>query len=98
MRVALGLKARTGSAALVILGGEPAAPAFVESSRVQLLPAGDFAPYHAAESLEPAAARASVARAVAVAHRLAEEGLRAAVARCAAAGHKVCGCGVLVGP
>lgn len=98
MRVALGLKARTGSAALVIVGEEAGEERVVESSRIQLLPDGDFAPYHAAEELEPAAARESVRRAIAAAHRLAEKGLRDAVRRCEKAGHAVSGCGVLVGP
>ena len=98
MRVALGLKARTGSAVLVIVGRDAGEARVIESSRIALLPAGDFAPYHAAEDLEPAAARESVRRAVAAAHRLAESGLREAMRRCEKAGHRVCGCGVLVGP
>jgi len=98
MKVALGLKARTGSAALVIVGGSFEAPEVIESSRVQLLPAGRFAPYHAAEELEAKAANASVQRDVADSHRMAEEGLREVKDRCERAGHEVAGCGVLVGP
>jgi hypothetical protein len=98
MDVALGLKARTGRAVLVALGGTQRAPSFVQRSELRLLPEGDFAPYHAAEGLEPAAARESVRRSVAAAHDLAASGLRDAAGRLAAAGHRVRGCGVLVGP
>jgi hypothetical protein len=97
MRVALGLKARTGRAALVALGGEADEPRLIERSQIRLLPEGEWAPYHAAEGLAPAKARASVKRAIAAAHRLAADGLRDAVRRCAEAGHEVCGCAVLVG-
>ena len=99
MKVALGLKARTGRAILVAVGGTAREPHFVERLEMPLLPAGSFAPYHAAEELEPAAKRAaSVKRDVAAAHRLAEEGIRKAMERVKAAGHDVCACGVLVGP
>ena len=97
MRVALGLKARTGRAILVALGGELRELHVIERSQLQLLPAGAFAPYHAAEGLAPAAAHESVRQSVATAHRLAAEGVRAAATRLAAAGHQVVGCGILVG-
>jgi len=54
-------------------------------------------PHHAAEGLEPEAAREVVARGIASAHRLAAEAMRSARARCSAASHDVCGCAVLVG-
>lgn len=97
MRVALGLKARTGRAALVAVGDGAQEPALFERSQLQLLPDGDWAPYHAAEGLEPAEARASVKRSITAAHRLAEDGIREAARRVAAAGHDLCGCAVLVG-
>lgn len=98
MRVAIGLKARTGRAILVAIGGEVESPRFVERAVLPLLPEGAFAPYHAAENLEPAAARRSVERDVAVAHRLAAVGIRNAMERLAKGGDVVVGCGVLVGP
>jgi hypothetical protein len=98
MRVAIGLKARTGRAILVAIAGDPDEPRFVERAVLPLLPEGAFAPYHAAEHLEPAAARRSVERDVAVAHRLAAVGIRDAVKRLTNAGDVVAGCGVLVGP
>jgi hypothetical protein len=97
VRVAIGLRARTGSATLVAVGGELASPQVIESSSIPLLPEGAFAPYHAAEELEPKAADASVKRDIADAHRMAQEGIRGAVRRLTDAGHKVAGCGVLVG-
>jgi hypothetical protein len=98
MHVAFGLKARTGRAALVAVGGDVHEPQFIERSQLPLLPEGAWAPYHAAEGLEPAAARESVRRDIASAHDLAASGIRDAARRVAQAGHEVCGCTVLVGP
>src|SRR5262245_61093073 len=96
MRVALGLKARTGRALLVAVGGVDEL-AILERTQLPLLPEGDWAPYHAAEGLPAAEARERVRRSVASAHRLAAAGIRAAAERLAGAGHVVCACGVLVG-
>jgi hypothetical protein len=94
--VALGLKARTGRAILVAIGGaEPAR--VLQRTELKLLPAGDFAPYHAAEGHTSAEAQKHVDRSVAAAHRLAEEGIRKAIETLSGCGHNVCGCGVLVG-
>ena len=96
MRVALGLKARTGRAILVAIGA-PDPARVLQRTELKLLPSGDFAPYHAAEGLPSAAAHKRVDRSIAAAHRLAEEGIRNAIETLAGAGHEVCGCGVLVG-
>lgn len=98
MDVALGLKARTGRAVLVAVGGSPRDPLFVERCVLPLLPEGAFAPYHAAEGLEPVAAHESVRLSISAANRLAAAGMREAANRLAAAGHTVRGRGVLVGP
>jgi hypothetical protein len=98
MRVALGLKARTGRALLVALGGDVPEARLIERSQMQLLPNGAWAPYHAAEGLEPAAARKSVQASVAAANRLAIIGLREAAKRLFEAGHELRHCAVLVGP
>jgi hypothetical protein len=95
MRVALGLKARTGRAILVAIGVSRELQVLARSQFL-LLPAGAFAPYHAAEGLPAAAARQSVERSIAAAHRLAEEGIRRAVEAMTEAGHEVCGSGLLV--
>lgn len=96
MRVSLGLKARTGRAALVAVGGSDELQV-VERSQLRLLPEGDFAPYHAAQGLAPSAARKSVSRSIASAHHLAADGIRNAAERLTKAGHEVCGCGILMG-
>ena len=97
MRVAFGLKARTGRAVLVAVAGDEQVPQLLERSQIQLLPDGAWAPYHAAEGLDPAAARASIRRSIAAAHRLAANGIREAARRFTAAGHELCGCAVLIG-
>ena len=96
-RVAIGLKARTGRAALVAVAGDALEPVFVLRSQLELLPKGEWAPYHAAKELDPADAHASVQRSIALAHELAASGLRAAVARCVGKARELCGCAVLVG-
>jgi hypothetical protein len=97
MRLAIGLKPRTGRATMVIVGGEPRAPVFIESREVALLPPGAFAPYHVAAELPQSERQASVDRDVAAARSMAEAAIRDALRRCKAAGHEVVGCGVLVG-
>jgi hypothetical protein len=96
-RVALGFKARTGKAILVMLAAGERGPEVFERAEVALLPQGEFAPYHAAEELEPEAARKHVARSIATAQGLATNAIRSAAQRCADAQHQVCGCGLLVG-
>jgi hypothetical protein len=96
-RVAFGLKARTGRAALVAVAGDALDPVFVERSQLELLPKGEWAPYHAAKELDPADADASVQRSIVLARGLAASGLRAAAQRCAGEGRELCGCAVLIG-
>jgi hypothetical protein len=97
MRVALGLKARTGRAVLVAIGGDFREPQLIERSQMPLLPEGAFAPYHAAEGLEPEKARESVKQSIAAAHRLAENGIRDAMNRIAKKEDEPCGCAMLIG-
>ena len=97
MRAAIGFKARIGRASMVIVGGEPLVPVFIESREIALLPAGDFAPYHVAAELPPAQKHKHVDEAIAVAHRMAEQAIRDAMSRCKSAGHEVVACGSLVG-
>jgi hypothetical protein len=94
---AIGFKPRTGCAVVVALGGDAAAPTVLWRAEVPLLPAGEFAPYHAAEGLAPAAAQRHIEASIARAQRLATQALDAAAQRCSAAGHRVLGCAVLVG-
>lgn len=97
MRVAFGLKARTGRAVLIAVAGEPNEPQLVERSEMKLLPVGAFAPYHAAKELQAEEARESVERSIASAHHLAASGIGEAAKRLRESGHDVCGCAVFVG-
>jgi hypothetical protein len=97
MRVAIGLKARTGRAIVVAVGGRLPECVLVERSGMPLLPTGAFAPYHAAAELESAAADESVRRSIAAAHALAAKGIGAVVERLFRDGHDVAACGVLEG-
>jgi hypothetical protein len=98
MRAALGLKARTGRAALVAVGGDEGAPELLERSQIPLLPEGAFAPYHAAAEMEPPDGRRHVKRSITTANRLAGHGIAKTARRLVEAGHDVRACGVLVGP
>ena len=100
MRVALGWKAHSGWAALVVVGGDSREPQLVERSRIELVPEGEpfaKAPYHAGESVGGAEAREIAERGVASVRRTTPRAMREAVRRCEKAGHQVCACGVLIG-
>jgi hypothetical protein len=96
-RAAFAFKPRTGRAVLVMLAGTFREPRVIERSEIPLLPAGEFAPYHAAERLEPRAAHKYVKGSIARAQRLATSAVQDAARRCVEAGHELCGCAVLVG-
>ena len=97
-RVCLGLRAHSGWAVLVGLGGTPASPVVVERQRLALCD-GSFPrqPYHAAENLPPARAQALVSRSLDTANRLAREALSRAVNGLTASGREIAGAGLLLG-
>jgi hypothetical protein len=99
MKVALGLKAHSGWAALVVLGSRRGKLEVVERRRVELVAKDEAAwakqPYHAAQHLEPAAARDLVQRGIATTRRSAIQELRAVEQRVLDVGHEIAGCGVL---
>jgi hypothetical protein len=101
VRIALGLRAHSGWAALVALGRETGGLAVVERRRLELVDAADAAwakqPYHAAEGLDPEDARDVVERAVASARRHAEREVGDAARRAREAGHQLAACAVLTG-
>jgi hypothetical protein len=98
MRVAFGLKAHSGWAALVGIGEHDGDVAMTERCRIDLVDEGwQKQPYHAAERLKPEAARETVARGIDAARTGAIRELRAAMARADAQHHDVRACGVLVG-
>ena len=98
MKVALGLKAHSGWAALVSVGRQHGAPVVSTRRRVELVDeAWAKQPYHAAEQLEPEPARQLVARGIAMTQRLAVAEMRAAVAYEEQKQNAVKACAVLVG-
>ena len=81
MKVALGLKAHSGWAALVAIGKSGGELQVVDRRRIELVDhVWAKAPYHAAEEIAPEKARALVKRAIEEAYRVAEKALRAAKA------------------
>jgi hypothetical protein len=98
MRVAFGLKAHSGWAALVGVGERDGDIEMTDRRRIDLVEEGwQKQPYHTAEHLQPVAARDAVARGIDAARRGAVRELRAAIARADEQHHDVGACGVLVG-
>jgi len=101
MRVAFGVKAHSGWAALVVLGTRGGELQVVDRRRVELVEKGEVSwakqPYHAAEGLNADDGRDLVTRGVAAAGRIAAREMRAAVERAREAGHEVAACAVLMG-
>jgi hypothetical protein len=100
MKVAFGMKAHSGWAALVVLGTRSGELQVVERGRMPLVEEEDASwakqPYHAAEGLNASDARDLVRRGVAAADRIAIREMRTAVKRVREAGHDLGACAVLV--
>lgn len=97
MKVAFGLKAHSGWAALVVVGRQEGKPVAVDRLRIDLVEeAWARQPYHAAEHLKSDAARKRVLLGIEQVHRSAVRALRAAVDREALRGNEVAACAVLV--
>jgi hypothetical protein len=97
MKVAFGLKAHSGWAALVVVGGRDDELVVVDRRRLELVEsAWAKQPYHAAEALKPDAARDVVRRGVEAAHRIALREMREAVRLEQERGNEVAACAVLV--
>jgi hypothetical protein len=101
MKVAFGIKAHSGWAALVVLGTSKGEPQVVDRSRMELVEKDEASwakqPYHAAEHLNAGEARDLVRRGLVASRRNAVREMRAAVERARQAGHEVAVCAVLVG-
>ncbi len=97
MKVAFGMKAHSGWAALVVVGERDGDLVVVDRRRVELVE-DEWArqPYHAAEDLKLDAARDVVERGVEAARRIAVREMRAAVKRERERGNEVTACAVLV--
>ena len=98
MKVALGFKAHSGWAALVVLGRENGEFVVVDRGRMELVEE-EWArqPYHAAEELKADAARELVKRGIDAAYRIATREMRAAVSQQRQRKNDVAACAVLVG-
>jgi hypothetical protein len=98
MKVAFGLKAHSGWAALVVVGRQADDLVVVDRRRIELVEeAWAKQPYHAAEKLAPAVARRLVDRGIEAARRIAVREMRAAVSREQERKNDVIGCAVLLG-
>jgi hypothetical protein len=101
MKVAFGMKAHSGWAALVVIGTSSRELQVVGRSRLELVEkeAASWAkqPYHAAESLSAKSARDLVKRGIAAARRIAVREMRASVKLAREAGHEVAACAILGG-
>jgi hypothetical protein len=101
MKVAFGIKAHSGWAALVAIGAHPDVNdgrfIIADRRRIELVDeAWAKQPYHAAEKLEAGVARETVERGVAAAKRVAVRELRAALSRERERGNDAVACAVLV--
>ena len=97
MRVAFGMKAHSGWAALVVVGKRRGGLVPVDRRRIELVEeAWAKQPYHAAEDLKPDAARDLVERGVEAARRIAVREMRAAVKREQERENEVTACAVLI--
>src|SRR5262245_25714972 len=101
VRIALGLKAHSGWAALVAVGVAEGGIRVVDRRRIELVDQADALwskqPYHAAEGLDPSEAHKVVKRGIEAARQTALREVGAAVERARKDGHTVAACAVLVG-
>ncbi len=98
VRVAIGFKAHSGWAALVVVGERDGRHVVLDRRRIELVEeAWAKQPYHAAEHLVPGPARSLVIRGIEAARRIALEQVRAAIQRERERGNEVVACAVLVG-
>lgn len=97
MKVAFGIKAHSGWAALVVVGKLDGDFVVVDRRRIELVE-DEWAkqPYHAAEDLKPDAARDVVKRGIEAAHRIAVREMRRAVKREGERENQVTACAILV--
>jgi len=97
MKVAFGLKAHSGWAALVVVGKADGTYTIVDRRRIELVEnESQKQPYHAAENLKPELARQVVKNGIGVAQRTARQEMRAAIKRERDQKNDVVACAVLV--
>ena len=97
MRAALGFRAHSGWAALVVVAGPPRSPTVIDRRRIELIAPGiPKQPYHAAEKLGLKEAEKLVGQCAQVAGRLARQAVGAVVNNLRDKGQDVVGCGILL--
>ena len=100
MNVALGLKAHSGWAVLVVIGNGGDEFRVIDRRRIELVEERDSPwakqPYHAAEALASDDALDVVRRGTEAAYRIAEREMKATVKRLREQQHKIAACAVLV--
>lgn len=100
MKVAFGIRAHSGWAALVVLGTRSGELQVVDRCRMELVEKDEASwakqPYHAAERLNADDARNLVRRGLETARRIAVREMRTAVKRAREAGHEIAACALLV--
>ena len=98
-RAAIGFRAHSGWAALVVVAGDPRSPSVLDRRRIELadpsIP-GSIQPYHAAEPLPLDAAEKHIHRCADQARLLALGALRGVLESLEKDGHKVAGCAILL--
>lgn len=97
---ALGFRAHSGWAAVVVLGGSPASPTVVDRRRIEIADPkirGSKQPFHAAEPLALNDAEKLIQRCTNSTRLLALSAVRAALNNVRSQGYKVVGCGLLTG-
>lgn|SRR5262245_62477736 len=96
---AIGFRAHSGWAALVVVGGEPGSPTVIDRRRIELADPsvpGFPQPYHAAEGMQLKQAEKLIGKCVDVARLLAGAGLGEVIDQVVSQGHKLVGCGLLL--
>jgi len=98
MRAALGLRAHSGWAALVVVIGPPRSPDVILRRRIRLVDAStsrSAQPYHAAAEMELGAGAELITRAIASSRTLATEALGEVITDLRKKGYETVGCGIL---
>jgi hypothetical protein len=97
MKVALGMKAHSGWAVLVIIGSDGNELHVIDRRRIELVDEGwAKQPYHAAEGLKQKEARDLVKRGTDSAYRIARREIKLATKRLREQRHEIIACAVLV--
>jgi hypothetical protein len=98
-RATMGIRAHSGWAAVVVVGGTERKPRVMDRRRIVIADAaipGSKQPFHAAEMMEEERAAAHIARCRDSTWMLAREALRAVIEEMRAKGHEVARCGLLL--